>query len=503
MKKTVLTVCFILVLSPFLVAQTRDSSRNRQKTPAFVPEAVFMVEQLLKPQGELGNERVLDAMKRVPREKFVPPLHRPYAYFDTALPIGNSQTISAPSIVAYMTEVLDPQPTDRVLEIGTGSGYQAAVLSLLVKDVFSIEIVEPLGKRAEKSLARLGYPNVHVWVGDGYKGWPAAAPFDKIIVTCSPESVPQPLIDQLKEGGRMIIPVGERYQQRFYLFKKVDGVLEKEALTPVLFVPMTGEAEEQRVILPNPAKPEIIGGDFEETTEEGRPIGWHHARNVLVMEDEKAPKGTHFLRFQVQPDPETLLRLNQQMMNQAVMNQRGMNQLGMNQRGMNQQGMPQQAGVLPLKGVQGNVPLTSRPAPADPSPSNPKTETGKKADSQEEAKNQMLQDLKTAQLIQGFAIDGKKVPRLKIEAVFRGENILSLIPQQPNTGVICLHFYDESREMIQQLNLAPLYGTFQWTPFSTVITVPRKTEEIIMFLGLFNTSGQLDVDNVSVQGIGK
>ncbi len=151
-------------------------------------------------------------MRDTPRHEFVPRDQQKNAYFDMSLPIGDEQTISGPFVVAYMTEQLDPQPADKVLEIGTGSGYQAAVLSPLVKDVYTIEIVEPLGKRAEPTLKRLKYDNVHVKIGDGYQGWPEHAPFDKIIVTCSPEKVPQPLVDELKEGGRMIVPVGERYR---------------------------------------------------------------------------------------------------------------------------------------------------------------------------------------------------------------------------------------------------------------------------------------------------
>ena len=169
-----------------------------------------------------------------------------------------------------MTEAIDPQPTDKVLEIGTGSGYQAAVLSPLVKDVYTIEIVEQLSKRATRVLKRLNYKNVHTRVGDGYKGWPEVAPFDKIIVTCSPEEVPQPLVDQLKEGGRMVVPVGERYQQTLYLMRKNDGKLKKEALRATLFVPMTGEAESQRKVKPDPANPQIFNGSFEETTPNSR-----------------------------------------------------------------------------------------------------------------------------------------------------------------------------------------------------------------------------------------
>lgn len=208
------------------------------------------------------DERVLDAIEQTPRHEFVPAAVRHQAYFDMALPIGSSQTISSPFIVASMTETLDPQPTDKVLEIGTGSGYQAAVLSPLVDEVYSIEIVEPLGVTARQVLDRLGYKNVFTKIGDGFKGWADKAPFDKIIVTCSPESVPLPLIEQLREGGSMIIPVGERYQQTLYKMIKKDGELIRQRLQPTLFVPMTGTAEEGRRTQPDPDQPTLVNGDF-------------------------------------------------------------------------------------------------------------------------------------------------------------------------------------------------------------------------------------------------
>ncbi len=153
------------------------------------------------------------------------------------------QTISQPYIVAFMTEYLDPRPTDRVLEIGTGSGYQAAVLAELVAEVYSIEIVEHLAEQATADLSRLGYTNVYVKAGDGYQGWPSKAPFDAVIVTCAPQSVPQPLVDQLAEGGRMIIPVGEIWDQHLILLEKQGGQLDQTAVLPVRFVPMTGKAQ--------------------------------------------------------------------------------------------------------------------------------------------------------------------------------------------------------------------------------------------------------------------
>jgi protein-L-isoaspartate(D-aspartate) O-methyltransferase len=201
-----------------------------------------MVELQLRDRG-IGDTRVLEAMGRVPRHELVPAALRGEAYGDYPLPIGYEQTISQPYIVAFMTEALMPRAGDRVLEVGTGSGYQAAVLAELVAEVYTIEIVEPLGLRASEDLARLGYRNVHVRIGDGYQGWPEHAPFDAIIVTCAPEAVPQPLVDQLREGGRMIIPVGEPGQgQELYLLEKRGGKVLRRAILPVRFVPMTGEA---------------------------------------------------------------------------------------------------------------------------------------------------------------------------------------------------------------------------------------------------------------------
>jgi len=207
----------------------------------FAAERQRMVQQQLKAHG-IKDERVLAAMAKVPREEFVPPESRGASYADGPLPIGYGQTISQPYIVAFMTEQLRLKPSDRVLEIGTGSGYQTAILAELVPEVYTIEIVEPLAKNAEATLQRLGYKDVHVKAGDGYKGWPEAAPFDAIIVTCAPDRIPQPLTDQLKDGGRMIIPVGERFAQELYLLDKKNGHLKESAVLPVRFVPMAGEA---------------------------------------------------------------------------------------------------------------------------------------------------------------------------------------------------------------------------------------------------------------------
>jgi len=257
----------------------------------------MVVEDIVR--GGIVNPRVIASMRATQRHEFVPPQQRPLSYFDMALPIGSSQTISGPFVVAFMTEKLDPKPTDRVLEIGTGSGYQAAVLAPLVKTVFSIEIEEDLGRRSARTLARLGYKNVITRIGDGFLGWPEEAPFDKIIVTCSPEAVPKPLEEQLAEGGRLIIPVGERYEQSLVLLTKREGKLTRESLVPSLFVPMTGEAEAKRQVRPDGTAPQIRNGGFEETVEGGTlPDVWYYGRQAAVTECDEAREGRRVLRLE-------------------------------------------------------------------------------------------------------------------------------------------------------------------------------------------------------------
>jgi protein-L-isoaspartate(D-aspartate) O-methyltransferase len=234
-------------ISQFLIAALLAAIGCGQQAPTasdFAAQRQRMVDRHLKFRG-IKDERVLTAMAKVPREEFIPANMRADAYEDGPLPIGYDQTISQPYIVAFMTEQLRPKQSDRVLEIGSGSGYQAAILAELVADVYTIDIVEPLAKTAEATLQRLGYKNVHVKVGDGYKGWPEEAPFDAVIVTCAPEKVPQPLVDQLKEGGRMVIPVGERFAQQLYLLEKKNGQLKQSATLPVRFVPMLREGQKK------------------------------------------------------------------------------------------------------------------------------------------------------------------------------------------------------------------------------------------------------------------
>ncbi|MDP2052694.1 MAG: protein-L-isoaspartate(D-aspartate) O-methyltransferase, partial [Acidobacteriota bacterium] len=189
---------------------------------------------------DISNALVLDAMLKVPRHRFVPEPQRAGAYDDSPLPIGLGQTISQPYIVAFMTQALEPEPGHRVLEIGTGSGYQAAVLSLLAKEVYTIEILSPLAEGSRKIFAELGYRNIHVLTGNGYLGWPEHAPYDRIMVTAAPDEVPPALVQQLKVGGLMAIPVGTGNQELRILRRTETGTQLLRTL-PVRFVPMTGK----------------------------------------------------------------------------------------------------------------------------------------------------------------------------------------------------------------------------------------------------------------------
>jgi protein-L-isoaspartate(D-aspartate) O-methyltransferase len=217
-----------------------------QGADLFRAQRLRMVEEQIEARG-VKDPRVLDVIRRVPRDRFVPADITHLAYQDSALPIGHGQTISQPYIVAYMTEALDVQPHHRVLEVGTGSGYQAAVLSGLAKEVFTIEIVPPLAARSRQVLQDLGYANVHAREGDGYGGWPEHAPFARIMVTAAPEHIPQPLVDQLAPGGIMVIPVGERNAMQWMTIieKKATGVVERRTI-PVAFVPLTRKQVQDR-----------------------------------------------------------------------------------------------------------------------------------------------------------------------------------------------------------------------------------------------------------------
>ena len=247
----VLTLVLLPVLAASLTACAPGNGRGEQAVPADddprwqMKREQMVRQQLTSGQRDIRDEAVIEAMLKVPRHKFVPLTQRLFAYDDRPLPIGHGQTISQPHVVAFMTEALAPQPGDRVLEIGTGSGYQAAVLAELVKEVWTIEIVEPLAETAAGVLEAQGYENVHVKAGDGYAGWPEQAPFDAIIVTCAPDHVPPALVEQLRDGGRMMIPVGpEHGAQELFMMRKRGDVIERESVLPVRFVPMTGEARD-------------------------------------------------------------------------------------------------------------------------------------------------------------------------------------------------------------------------------------------------------------------
>lgn len=370
-----------------------------------------MVEFAVRQAG-VTDERVLESMLATERHEFVPRGLQDRAYDDAGVPIGDGQTISSPFIVAFMTQALNAQSTDRVLEIGTGSGYQAAVLSPLVQDVYSIEIVEPLGLRAAAALTKLGYTNVHTKVGDGYLGWEEHAPFDKIIVTCSPEEVPAPLVEQLKEGGMIVVPVGERHQQVLCRMVKKNGELAATPLRPTLFVPMTGSAEERRRVLPDAAHPALLNGDFEAGLDENENLrGWYYQRRLAFVESTEAPGGTRYIEF-----------------------------------------------------------------------------------SSDEGDQH-------AHVMQGLAIDGRKVRRIDFSATMASFNVRegSHPDHVPLAGIT---FYDGNRDALNTITLGPLLGTQDWQQLvRRQVKVPETAREAIVRVGLFGATGKASFDNVSVEAV--
>jgi protein-L-isoaspartate(D-aspartate) O-methyltransferase len=232
----------VSVNDSFAGSQGEEEARFLDLRQAMVTEQIAHPPDFRVP---VRGKRVLDAMRRVPRHLFVKPGDRRRAYGDHPLPIGYGQTISQPYIVALMTEMLGVSPDHKVLEVGTGSGYQAAVLSHLVQEVYTVEIIEPLGRTAAERLKRLGYGNVHVKIGDGYYGWEEHAPFDRVIVTCAATLVPPPLLKQLKSGGKMCLPVGGHYAVQYLTMveKSPEGRVTMRKELPVRFVPMTRGSE--------------------------------------------------------------------------------------------------------------------------------------------------------------------------------------------------------------------------------------------------------------------
>ena len=230
-----------LVIGSLLLTASDTSSESQ----TWKERRMEMVTTQIESRG-IKDHDVLEAMRNVKRHELVPESVQQWAYEDRPLPIGEQQTISQPYIVALMSELLQVEAGAKILEIGTGSGYQAAILAEMGLKVFTIEIVKSLGLRAQSDLARIGYPDVNIKIGDGYQGWPQEAPFDGIIITAAPPSLPEPLVAQLKVGGRMVVPVGVTQQDLNVYTKQSDGSIHKETIIPVRFVPMTGEAQLKR-----------------------------------------------------------------------------------------------------------------------------------------------------------------------------------------------------------------------------------------------------------------
>ena len=439
-----------------------------------------MVERELVRAG-IRNPDVLASMRSTPRHRFVPQKVRPQSYEERALPIGYGQTISSPFVVASMTEALDPQPDDRVLEIGTGSGYQAAVLSPLVKDVYSIEIVTPLARQAMRTLKGLKYSNVHVRAGDGYAGWPEAAPFDKIIVTCSPESPPPALVEQLKDGGMMVVPLGERYAQNLCILKKDGDRLIQMPIRPILFVPMTGEAEENREVLPDPANPVLLNGDFEsvmvgkkseiEKMPERRASLFEEGD---VLEDGSSADGLKEFGEEEEVSDRRLEEFAEDYFDEA-----------------DDRTARKKLAKASFDLLIPEVWCYLRQAQIE----RYDTGEGKYCLRFRNKKPQVL-----SQACQGIGVDGREVTALRFRMKIKGEKLVPDLVHGMKPGVYVI-FIDEKRNTIRSSIIGGWRGSFDWRTVSFSIDVPPAAREACVFFGLHGACGTLWLDDVEMEAV--
>lgn len=460
-KKIFAGIPILFLILTLLSAAQGPAPCFAQSDREMLEERSLMVERELVRAG-IRNPDVLAAMKSTLRHRFVPKKQRPQAYEERALPIGYGQTISSPFVVASMTEALNPQPDDRVLEIGTGSGYQAAVLSPLVADVYSIEIVEPLARQAMKTLKQLKYPNVHVRAGDGYQGWPDAAPFDKIIVTCSPESPPPALVKQLKDGGLMVIPLGERYSQNLCVLKKDGDRLEQEPIRPILFVPMTGAAEEHREVLPDPENPVLMNGDFEKVM-----LG-------QKSEIEKMPEKRSDAHDEPNEDEDSDEPAAESDESDA-----------------DESSASDGSGKKPFGQLIPEVWCYLRQAQIDRTD----TEVGRYC---LRFRNRTPGTL--SQACQGIGVNGQKVRALQFQMRIRGESLIPDLKRSMKPGVFIV-FIDEKRNTIRSSIVGGWHGTFDWRTVSFSIEVPQSAREACVYFGLHGARGTLWLDDVKMKAI--
>lgn len=257
-----------------------------------------MVSEEIEAQG-IENERLLEAMREVPREQFLPLPKRKLAYLNVVVTFGDGQVILPPLVTAHLIEQLNPQKNDKVLVIGAGSGYSTALLSRMCREVDAVEIDPAIAKTAEEVFARLKFTNIKMRVGDGFEGWKEHAPYQRIIVECSPENVPQPLVDQLAEGGVLLVPVGDEFDQTMHLCQKENGKLTTLSLWPTLLLPMKGKAEELRSQSATPRDPALLNGGFEELVPSTKdvPASWAYVRQGRAIADSSCPEGSNSLSF--------------------------------------------------------------------------------------------------------------------------------------------------------------------------------------------------------------
>ena len=464
-------------------AAERGGRKNEPPVRPVIPEAENLVLEELVPTKTLSRIDLLKTMMRTDRSLFVPEKWSDYAFEEAELPLGGGRTTPSPYWIALMIERLAPEPGDKILEIGTGGGYQTAILTSLANEVYTVESSPPLARRAADALKKAGYKNLKTKIGPLAEGWSEAAPFDKIIVFCASEKIPASLADQLAEGGKMILPLGERFRQRLFLYTKNKGELEEEPLIPIRLDPMPGSGAETKIKEPdeksaaseienqpavkNAEPPAILTDNFETASDDGSPDGWYRVRTARSKKDMTAPEGTSCLVFDN-------LALYKEQRRKAALERIERRKTGRSA------------------------------ANGESAPPESRTESTSESNAEElpELSRQARQRAEelTAEVRHDFAVDGRKIRRLDVSCQMEGANLVSLTGGR-GVNVMTICYYDEEREFLGEAVVFSLRaGESAWKEhLATEFPVPKKAREGTIRIGLLDGIGILKIDRLEVK----
>lgn len=476
-------ILFGAVWNTVVFAADRGGKKNEPAVRPVLPEAEKLVLEELVPTKTLSRIDLLKTMMRTDRSLFLPEKWREYAFEEAELPLGGGRTTPSPYTIASMIERLDPKPDEKVLEIGTGSGYQTAILASLAKEIYTVESSSTLARRAADALKKGGYRNLKTKIGALEDGWPEAGPFDKIIVFCAAEKIPDSLADQLAEGGTMLLPLGPRFRQRLFLYTKNQGQLEEEPLTPVRLDSMPGKTPPEKAEVrgaeqensdaedktaPKSAEsPPILTDSFETADGDGAPDGWYRVRIARSKKDMTAPEGASCLVF------DNLAPYKEQRRKAAL--------------------------ERIERRKAGRPTVNDETAPPETTAESSSESTAEQTPELSRRARQRAEEL-TAEVRRDFAIDGRKIRRLDLSCQMEGANLASLVGKR-GVSVMTLCFYDEEREFLGEAVVFALRtGETPWKEYRTEeFLVPKRAREGTIRIGLLDGIGILKIDQLEIK----